>query len=180
MSKRAPKVTDNQPPQTVVCSRRVLEMVAILHEKGLGNLRIQPAMSPSGAFWRVRLGSSFWFRSDFGATLLPEYRRQSPLYSSCMEAEYFQWTDAKDDTTEQLADRFVKRCPEVVLSASGHDNEYARWYRNMLDMTAPFGLPYAWADWGIADDGLHTICAPGDVVVPFPPLPPTVSQAEEQ
>jgi len=164
------RIVEKHVNTVLLPSRLVLEAVAVLHRRGCERLRIQPAMSPSGAFWRVKLGPADWFRPDHGAMLLTECRSGAPLYSSAMGHNYFQWTDCGQDSASELALKMKTRFGDVIRAAYGADHAYAEWYRQMLETTAPQGLIYAFADWGIPNDGLHSIGTAANIVVPFPPL----------
>jgi hypothetical protein len=151
-----------------MAARIVLEAIAVLHTKGFELLRIQPGMIPSGAHWRVKIGPASWFETH-RPMLRDEFRRLAPVHSTFYGRKFFGWEDAARDDAGQLANRVQERFATIINESAGHDQGYVRWYRDMLDSTKPMGLLYAFADWGIPGDGLHTIGHPHDIVVPFPP-----------
>lgn len=62
-------------------------------------------------------------------------------YTSAQETMYFGWKDASGDSSDQLADKFADRFPEICVEAKQSDLGYVEWYRSMLDDTQPDGLP---------------------------------------
>jgi len=154
----------------LLAGRKVLKAVAILHAQGMQLLRIQPGMIPSGAHWRVKIGPAHWFQID-RPMLLPEYRRHAPTYSTFHAFRYFGWEDAEKDDAVHLAERIRRNFPEVTGESNGADPAYAEWFCEMLELTAPQGLIYAFADWGfpIRKEGLSVLGASDERVVPFPP-----------
>lgn len=134
-------------PPVSRASRKVLLMVAELHLRGYQRLRILPYMAPSGMSWRCAIGPATLFSHD-GLTLdeSGKFGVTTVSYTSASVTEYFLWTDAKDETPSGLARLFIKRFPEIVAAAKGSDWTYAGWYVEMLGLTYPNHLPYAFAD----------------------------------
>jgi len=63
------------------------------------------------------------------------------------ECGVFGWKDARSDTARDLADKFVRRFPEVAADGLGSDWEYAGWYVEMLGHAEAGHLPIGYADW---------------------------------
>ena len=92
-----------------------------------------------------------------------------PRYSSGAKGEYFGWTDAHEDSPEMLAQKLVTRFPELAAEGKRPDPEYVEWYKEMLALTQPEGVIYAFADFDLPPEGLGVGNVTGEVVVPWPP-----------
>lgn len=66
---------------------------------------------------------------------------RAAFYGSPHRFRYFGWHDAIDDGPRELAAKFVKRFPRIISEAEGEDSDYVTWYRQMIDASAPNGLP---------------------------------------
>lgn len=128
--------------------RRVLLMVAELHLRGYQRLRILPYMAPSGMSWRCAIAPAALFSQE-GTRLdeSGEFGETTVTYSSAAGGEYFLWTDAARATPSSLARLFIERFPKITAAAKGSDWMYAGWYVEMLGLTYPNRLPFAFADW---------------------------------
>lgn len=155
-------------------SRKVLLLVSELHLRGYQLLRALPGMAPSGMSWRCSIAPSFLVSPRNGAHLL-DGAFGNPLvahYTSAAGTEYFGWTDAEMTTPSGLARLFIERFPEIVEAGRGSDWSYAGWYVEMLGLTYPNRLPYAYSDWeDDPEDCLPTISvgASEEVQIPLPP-----------
>lgn len=147
--------------------RRLLYMVAELHAMGYEQTRIAPGVAPSGLFWRLSVTAASNTEPEHGA-LMRDFDRGAN-YSSGAGAEYFEWTDASDDSPAELARKFVARFPEIAKEAKGSDPEYVRWYREMLRATEPDGLISAYADWPSGEDRLEIFYGSSTEAIPLPP-----------
>lgn len=156
---------DNE--QAEIC-RRLLYMVAELHRMGYEQMRIAPGVAPSGLFWRLSVTAASNTEPEHGARMRDWDRGAN--YSSGAGAEYFDWTDASDDSPAELAEKFVERFPEIAAEAKGRDPEYVRWYREMLAATEPDGLMYAYADWPSREDQLGIFYGACRDEIPLPPV----------
>lgn len=160
--------------------RNVLLMVAALHLRGYQRLRILPYMSPSGMAWRCAIGPAAFFSAD-GLRIVESggFSGATVTYTSAAGREYFHWTDAAFETPSGLARLFIERFPKVAAAANGSDRAYAGWYLEMLALTYPNRLPYAFADWDDPEEpqdevSWHTIViGTGDKTrIPLPPSNP--------
>lgn len=160
----------DQPPHRVV-----LLMVYELHRLGYQRLRIEPGMSPSGMYWRCALASAAHFSAAYGAGIV---NRDAPVarYGSGQDRAYFGWEDAADDTSQELAYKFVERFPEVCAQSWGQDWAYAGWYMELLRLTEPSGAPIVYADWDL-DPGVVSVI--GDTANDTVALPPSGEHASD-
>jgi hypothetical protein len=153
-------------------ARRILLMVAELHRLGYERLRIAPGMSPSGMPWRCAVAPAAAFQTADTALLRTDVDvSQLALYTSADEDVSFGWGDAVTATPGELATLFVERFPRLAEASAGRDSAYSVWYRAMLDLTAPDGLPYAYADWPTDAASLAVVGLGQEVTVPLPPPP---------
>lgn len=103
-------------------------MVSELHRMGYQWARFMPHMHMA---YRVWIAPAEAFSSVNPAFIRGGFE-PSIQYSSASENNYFDWTDAKDDTARQLADKFVKRFPEIAQLCRGRDWAYAGWLAELL------------------------------------------------
>jgi hypothetical protein len=153
--------------ERIAICRRLLHMVRELHAMGYEQLRIEPAVAPSGLFWRLSVFPASNSDPENGARMR-DYD-EGAHYSSGGEDRYFDWDDATDDSSRELAEKFVERFPELAKAGKGGDAEYVRWYEDMLQMTEPDGLPYAYADWPSPEDSLGIFVGSMDIEIQLPP-----------
>lgn len=149
----------------------VLKMVHVLHCKGYQRLRISPGVSGSGCYFRVVVTSADNIRSDNGA-LAVDFGRNTAVYTTGNESNYFGWHDASDDTPEELADKFVERFPEIAEAGMGRDWPYSGWYIEMLCYAERGQIPKAYFDyWYDPPPGTMHVLDPreGDEYLPAPP-----------
>ena len=147
--------------------RRLLCMVQELHRMGYEQLRIAPAVAPSGLFWRLSVFAASNSDSENGA-MMRNYG-EGAHYSSGSGDRYFDWDDAADDSPLELAGKFIERFPELAAAGRGRDADYVRWYDDLLRMTEPDGLPYAYADWPSPEDSLGIFVGSMDIEIRLPP-----------
>ena len=159
MSRRDEKLAQN--------CRRLLHMVRELHTMGYEQLRIAPGVAPSGLFWRLSICAASNTLPEHGAEMRDFH--EGAHYSSGGEDRYFDWNDAADDSPSELAQKFVERFPELAEAGKGDDPDYVRWYEEMLRITEPDGLPYAYADWPSPDNCLSIFYGSMDIEIPLPP-----------
>ncbi len=132
--------------------RRVLLMVCALHQLGYERLRIVPGLAPSGGAWRCDVVPAAETCRENGA-LTPPGPVGASHYSTGMGTAYFGWADAAGDSPAQLAAKFVERFPAFAAAGFGEDPAYGAWFAEMVRVTAPMGLPYAYwdsyGDWSV-------------------------------
>ena len=59
--------------------------------------------------------------------------------------------------------------PAESVIGRNRDADYVRWYQEMLEVTEPDGLPYAYADWPVSEDRLHIFHGSMDIEIRLPP-----------
>ncbi len=136
----------NPEDETHNNARRVLLMVAELHNMGYQRLRIAPGISPSGMYWRCAVTHAGNIQYDHGAMVVDD-GHDTAMYSSGAGDAFFGWDDASGDDAIVLARKFVERFPVIVRLGRGDDEEYARWYEQVVTLALEGDLPYAYSDW---------------------------------
>lgn len=122
--------------------RRILEGVAVVHERGYHRVRILPGMSPSGAAWRVEMAIGD-IRPDAPAGV----GYSSADGSAFMGAEVTPTTPAAD-----VAEIILAALPLAVPSAD--DPAYVSWYAGLLAAVRETGdLPIAYAEYFDVSEG---------------------------
>lgn len=157
------------PDPIVRPCQRVLLMVHELHKLDFQRLRVAPGFSPSGMHWRCSVTPASNILSIHGARM-KEWQPFAAHYTSGMNAEYFDWQDARRDTARELARKFIVRFPDIVERGMGQDREYVGWYVEMLGHAERGALPFAYADWYDEGDG-SMLPTTGEDGVPLP-IPP--------
>lgn len=150
-------MSDDLPPDRLA-TRRLIELVGVLHRRGYEGVRLRPSLAPSGCYWRASLHSgrhpaltTRGFSSGAGWGLL------------------FGWPDAEHLGLEQLADRFLVEFTALAEDARHSDPDYAAWYAAMLSATAPHGYVYFAADFDLPTSGVGVGGCDPQVEVPAPP-----------
>jgi len=122
--------------------RRIMHMVANLHQRGYESLYLNPVISPSGCYWRYELGAMEDAKWP---------NRQRDLLSvrdSIGDPHHaLPWANVTD-TVEVLADKFIAAYPKILEIARKPNAEYVAWYRQMLEQTEPDGVLTFWRDFG--------------------------------
>jgi hypothetical protein len=155
--------------QRMVACRNVLRLVQELHLRGYQKVRIAPGMAPSGVHWRCTILPASQTRADHGAKSTSGW--SWPTYSSASGTAYFDWNDLWSLQPGALAELFLRRFPEVAAAGRGADWPYVGWYVEMLHLTYPDSLPYAYADWDTPLDHLPSFGGRSPRI-PLPPLAP--------
>ena len=143
---------DEPLSETLLNCIKVLEMVAVLHQRGYQRLRIEPGMSPSGMYWRCGITHAGNMDPENGAICANGCGDEIVHYTSANENRFFGWDDAPVLDLEQLADRILEQHREICELGRGDDPEYVAWYELMLMLARKGGLPYAYDDYGDYDD----------------------------
>ena len=147
--------------------RQLLYMVSELHDMGYEQLRIAPAVAPSGLFWRLSICTASNTTPDHGAEMLNF--NDGAHYSSGAGDEYFEWRDAAGDSPQELAKKFVERFSELAERGNSKDADYVRWYKDMVEATEPDGLVCVYPDWPSPRDSMSIFHGSMDIVIPLPP-----------
>ena len=93
-----------------------------------------------------------------------------PRYSSGDEDNYFGWAKMKPKTPVILAERFIVEFPQFAEQGHHPDPAYARWFAEMLELTAPVGVVTAFWDWEPPAGRMITDFCEEGVVVRLPPV----------
>jgi hypothetical protein len=116
--------------------QKLLFVVAELHKRGFGKLRIIPSLSASGIYWRC---------SFIDETKDHKVNASNWIYNHEKE-------NSKEEiklTIQELADLFIKENFAFIEHCKGKNEEYTEWYCQMLNQLKKDELPYAFADWPI-------------------------------
>jgi hypothetical protein len=103
-------------------------MISELHRMGYQWARFMPHMHLS---YRVWIAPAEAFSQINPAFIAGEFE-PSIQYYSASENDYFHWTDAKNDTARQLAEKFIVRFPDISAKCQGRDWAYAGWLAELL------------------------------------------------
>lgn len=117
-------------------ARRLMRMVAVLHERGLESFYLHCGMNGSGSCWRYSIGAM----QDGGWPR--RWRDPLQVFNSMHgsdASDQIVWAEL-DDSPEVLADKFVAHYPDIVAAARVPNPDYVAWYRHMLAVSEPFGL----------------------------------------
>jgi hypothetical protein len=138
-----------QPAHDSVAKRatRLLSMVHELHKAGYQRLRVACGWDAQGKVWRARLMPSSRV-SDDGWSPIPGTAGAD--YSTADGKTYFGWNDAASDDARALANKFIRRFPDISRNASDHDWGYAGWFSMALGEAEHGELP---AFFGVIADG---------------------------
>jgi hypothetical protein len=127
---------------------RRLEMLEVLHRRGLQRLRGTPSIARSGIYWRLTVG-----------------------VEGCEDVDRFTTANPDDGLSgEQLADRFLIEHPVLADAGRGTDASYAAWWSTATDLARRGWLMYFHAAWEI-DESSVPLSGPqeGRPVLPWPP-----------
>lgn len=123
--------------------RRILEGVAVVHDRGYHRVRILPGMSPSGAHWRIAIGVGEII-SDGEGSIGYSSANGSAFYGS---AHVTATTPAGD-----VADIILSALPTAI--PTGDDPGYVGWYAGLMRAVRETGgLPVAYAEYFDASQG---------------------------
>lgn len=122
---------------------RLLSMVHELHKAGYQRLRVACGWDTEVGAWRARLMPSSQVSDDGWSPIL---WTAGVNYSTVDGKAYFGWADATSDDARSLANKFIRRFPQLAVQASGEDWAYAGWFSSVLgaaehgELPAFFGL----------------------------------------
>lgn len=124
--------------------QKLLFMVQEIHKRGYEKLRVIPSLSPSGLSWRCL------FIVD---TKKEEFIASNWIYKHEKE-------DSSKEislTAKELADLFIGENIDFINNCKGENEEYTRWYSQMLNQLRKDELPYAFADRETEEGFWHTL-----------------------
>jgi hypothetical protein len=142
--------------------RRVLLMLSELHNMGCERLRAPAYDYPLA--WRCPIVPKSWTLKRHGGLYDPAFdavsifgrHRPHHTYSSASGQQPFQWKGVAFSTPRELAKRFVEENREVAFAGWGPDSKYTQWFTEVLRMTEPNGLYYAFAEFEEPTSFLYT------------------------
>jgi hypothetical protein len=114
--------------------QKLLFMVKELHKHGFGKLRIIPSLSPSGMSWRCSFIAKTKNNSLIASSWIYNYEKENSL-------------EEIELTYQELANLFIKQNLDFIEDCKGEDEEYVKWYGEMVDNLAEGELPYAFDDY---------------------------------
>ena len=147
-------------------ARRILEMIEGLHQRGYESLFISPGMAPSGAYWRYRIGimnEGKW--SDNPDRFGDDYEVVSDSLGSCCEISW----GKSSETLPEFTDNFIEEYKEKLQKARVLNPDYVRWFKEMLEKTAPDGYFLFYCDPDPYFEYAFTWGDPNDFRMPMPP-----------
>ncbi len=160
--------------------RNVLLMVRELHKMGFERLRACPYIYALGT-WRCAIAPAAWIhnRGEQGPGTMPFELTQSiekrlgqgssvHFYTSASEQRLFADPKTWFLPPRALAEQYLQRHPALAAVGYGPDPAYVAWFERTLDLLAPNGIFYAFAEYEPPTNELYTLMAP----VRRAPLPP--------
>ena len=133
--------------------------------------------------WRCPIVPAYWtLQSHGGMYDVPSSQMEQWFGEEACRHEYssasgqfpFEWSNMAFSTPTELALRFVRQRREIACAGWGPDPEYVRWFNEVLEMTKPNGLYYAFAEFQAPTGHLYTHMTRVDRL----PLPPPGWAAE--
>jgi len=161
--------------------RNVLLMIRELHRLGFERLRAFTYIYAVGT-WRCEVVPAGWTPDDGTAGWdwrLSEFtprlerllgvERLTAFYTSAAEQRVFDREDVLFMTPYQLALQFLAARPAIACAGYGPDPDYVSWYERTLDLLAPNGVFYAFAEYQEPTDHLYAAMARVERVALPPP-----------
>lgn len=123
--------------------QKLLFMAQELHKRGFEKLRIIPSLAPPGVSWRCRFIDEAKTKEVIASNWIYNHEKDSPNEEIKL-------------TAQELADLFIKENLEFIEPCKGENEEYAKWYSDMLEQLKKDELPYAFGDFEIPKDVWRT------------------------
>lgn len=114
--------------------QKLLFMVQELHKRGFGKLRIIPSLAPSGMYWRCSFIDEAKTKDFIASNWIHNHENENSREEIKL-------------TAQELANLFIKENSEFIDYCKGENEEYTKWYSEMLQQLKKDELPYAFADW---------------------------------
>ncbi len=129
---------DTEPNYYMINMQNLLHLAKELHNKGYGNLRVTPSVSPSGMSWRCEFmcGREEIFASNWLYDLGDILERQI-------------------DPTDMLQ-QFEREHGTFLANCKGENQRYTNWFAEMCNSLQEGELPYAFSDYFSATDHWQT------------------------
>ncbi|HAO08159.1 MAG TPA: hypothetical protein DCQ50_14505 [Chryseobacterium sp.] len=94
-------------------------MVEELHKRGFGKLRIIPSLAPTGMAWRCSFINETKENRFIASNWIAQHENENSKAAIKL-------------TTQELADLFIKENFEFINHCKGENEEYEKWYSEML------------------------------------------------
>ncbi|KAB3523073.1 hypothetical protein GC425_02990 [Corynebacterium sp. zg254] len=155
---------------------RLLQGVAVLHQRGFEGVRIYPGMRPTGLNWQLLITSQEYFkprehfkpRYSSENEFVPDWEAPALRYNTVAGARVGNGYVTTATTPDEAADIILQELP--LLAKKFDDREYVVWFEGLLAVvTGLKRVPIAHAEY-FEEDGKVKIG--GDILFPAPPIPP--------
>lgn len=173
-------------PVKGIMTRRVMEMVGVLHGRGYRGLRLASWWHNAGPapVWFAFIAPGSFFSRKHGAILarnpMPEREEivaqtgnpnDFPMFTSRRFRRFDSpFSDFIDASIDKNANDWIIQYPELAAAGKDDDAEYVTWYAEMLAATAPTGLIAADCYWEPRPEYMYISCGPPGVErFPLPP-----------
>lgn len=111
--------------------QKVLYIAGNLHKKGYENLRIVPSLSSSGVYWRCSFIT----------------QKLNIIVSGWIQ-EHFEINEKEIELSiEELTNLFIEKENDFLQNCKGKNEEYVKWFENVLLNLKKEELPYAFSDY---------------------------------
>lgn len=150
-------------------SRKIIEMVGLLHSQGYESLYIDSYMAPSGCYWRYHIGVALygkWPQANFGVGMKGEVGPAGSIGGGF--DQNIPWC-LPGDSLDSYTQKFIEKYPEILRGAKSPNPQYVKWYKDMLIQTAPEGVLIFGCDMGAWYEHAFTWGEPEDFKMPMPP-----------
>lgn len=113
--------------------QKLLFVAEELHKRGFGKLRIIPSLSPSGMNWRCNFIDDTNKNSFYASEWINTHENENS-------------SDEIKLTINEFADLFILENFDFIEHCKGINEDYVKWYSEMLRQLKKDELPYAFAD----------------------------------
>lgn len=145
----------------VAVSRKVMEMVGALHDRGYVGLYLDSGMSPSGMHWRYEVGIADAGRwPNPSGVVVRDSIGGGPDLS-------LPWCNASDDLATFVS-RYCERFASLLDAAREPNDDYVEWYQEMLRQTDPDGVLIFYQEYG-PDHEHVSVVGNAEWQMPMPP-----------
>jgi len=160
---------------TQAIARRLMEMVAVLHDRGHQRLDFLPHFAGAG-----------YYRYLLTVEHPPRFPREgedpdvaTTVWGSLAGGAGLPWVEDPLASPVSLAEAFLARYPRIARLSVGERPGVARWYGEMMRVTGPFGVVVHWLDgaglergWAqvIGKEGMDLVALPAELAGVVPPF----------